>query len=87
MGSVAEAVRRDLDEIRLRDAALAESGLAMSALALATRIDDLDNSATSVAACARALAETLDRLRELVPPVAAKDGVDELASARAARIA
>lgn len=86
-GSVVGAVQRDLDAIAERDAALATSGLALSALALAARIDDDENSATSVAACARALAETLATLRDLVPPKTEADGVDVLAAQRAKRIA
>lgn len=85
--SVAAAVQRDLDAIAERDADLAASGLAASALALAARMDDSGNSATSIAACARALAEHLAALRALMPPVAESDAVDELASARAARVA
>lgn len=86
-GGVEEAVRRDLDAIAERDAALAGSGLAIAALALATRIDDLGNSATSVAACARALVEALDRLRELVPAESEADALDDLGRARASRLA
>lgn len=81
------AVRRDLRQIAKRDPELAKSGLAASALALAAELDDPDNSATAKAACARALTETLDRLRELVPPAVEQDRLDELAAARAARIA
>lgn len=85
MVSVREAVQRDLDAIAERDSALAESGLAMSALALAAELDDFEVSATAKAACARALAEALGTLRELVPPAAEADALDELASRRADR--
>lgn len=85
--SVVAAVQRDLDAIADRDAALAVSGLACSALALARRVDDPENSATSVAACARALNETMATLRELVPPAAEADRVDDIAAARAKRFA
>lgn len=84
--SVAAAVRRDLDAIAERDAALAESGLALSALALAARMDDSSTSPTAVAACSRSLHEILDRLRELVPAEQESDALDELARARAARV-
>lgn len=84
--SVVEAVRRDLAAIAERDAGLAECGLAASALALARELDSGENSATSKAACARALAEALDRLRELVPVAPESDALDELAKARARRI-
>lgn len=84
--SVVEGVRRDLDAIAERDPELACSGLALSALALAARMDDPDTSSTAVAGCARALVEALDRLRELVPAEQESDAVDELAKQRARRI-
>lgn len=85
--SVAAAVRRDLDALADRAPALAESGLALASLAVAARIDDPDTSPTAIAALSRALAENLDRLRELVPPAKEADGVDVLAAQRAKRIA
>ena len=36
--------------------------------------------------CAKALLETLDRLRQLAPPVEEVDGIDELRARRAARL-
>ena len=86
-GSVVEAVRRDLAELALRDPRLAQSALAASALALAAQLDDPGNSATSKSMCARALAETFDRLRALAPPVVEEDGIDELAARRSGRLA
>lgn len=77
-------VERDLAAIAKRDPELAKSGLAASALALAREMDD-DNSATSKSMCARALLDTLDRLRQLAPAKEEKDGVDELSARRAAR--
>jgi hypothetical protein len=85
--SVAAAVQRDLDAIAERDAVLACSGLAMLALSLAAEIDDSGNSATSKAACARALAEALGTLRELMPPRSESDAIDELGSRRSKRLA
>ena len=85
--SVREAVQRDLDAIAERDADLASSGLALSALALAARMDDPDTSATATASCAKALLETLGRLHELVPAEQESDRLDELAARRTDRIA
>lgn len=76
--SVVAGVKRDLADIARRDPALARSSLALSALALARELD-ADNSATSKSMCARALRETIDRLRELVPPDIEGDMVDDLA--------
>lgn len=79
--SVVEATKRDLAEL----GDLADSALAASALALARELDDDSNSATSKSMCARALKETLDRLRELAPPKREADGVDELKAERERR--
>lgn len=80
--TVVAAVKRDL--AGLGDPDLERSGLAASALALARELDKPTNSATSKAACARALREALDRLRDLAPMAPGRDGVDELRE-RAAR--
>lgn len=85
--TVVEALQRDLAVIAKVAPELAESTLAASALALAREIDTAENSATSKSMCARALVETLDKLRALVPEQDAGDGVDELGSRRARRIA
>lgn len=82
---VTDAVKRDLAQIAKRDKALARSGLAASALALAKALDEPKNSATSKSMCARSLKETLDRLRELAPPAKERDNVDDLSARRAAR--
>jgi hypothetical protein len=82
---VTEAVQRDLDRLAKHDKTLAESGLAATALALATALDDPGNSATSKAMCAKALAETVRQLRELAPEEKRKDKVDDLSAHRAAR--
>lgn len=86
-GDVEKAVRSDLAEIALRDERLAGSALAASAVALAREIDDPGNSATSKSMCAKALLETLDRLRSLAPQEEANDKLDELATRRSARVA
>lgn len=72
------AVNRDLRQLALRDAALADSALAESARALARKLDDPETSATAAAACAKALREALDRLRELAPAVEETDWLSEL---------
>lgn len=82
MGSVEDGVRRDLEAL---PAALRVSGLAESALAIARELDVPGNSATSKAMCARALAESLERLRALAPAREEADRVDDLASRRAKR--
>lgn len=79
--SVVEAVERDLVAL---GGDLADSALAASALALARELD-APNSATSKSMCARALMETMDRLRELAPPKREMDQVDEVAERRRAR--
>lgn len=84
---VADAVRRDLEVVAKADPALASSALAALALALAGQIDDPDNSATSKSMCAGQLRDTLDRVRELMPKAAEKDGLDDLSKRRADRLA
>jgi hypothetical protein len=84
--SVSAAVRRDLESIRLRNAELADSALACTALALAREMDD-DNSATSKSMCAKAIIEAMRELRELCPPLEKADGLDDLASRRLRRFA
>ena len=85
--SVVGGVERDLEELAVRDAGLARSGLAAAALALARELDNSKNSATSRAMCSRALVETLDRLWELAPEAEETDRLDDLSSRRASRIA
>jgi hypothetical protein len=82
---VADATRRDLEEIAKRDPALARSTLAMSALCLAREMDSSGNSATSKSMCAKTLLDTMARLVELAPPAATKDGIDELKQRRDGR--
>lgn len=81
--SVVEAVRRDLlsvgDEAR-------EGALAATALALAAELDDPENSATSKSMCARALTETLEKLRAMAPAERPKvSKLDELRARRESR--
>lgn len=83
--TVEESVRRDLDAIRARDPALADSALALAAVALAREIDSGRNSATSKSMCSRELRETMLKLRELAPEPAKGDRIDELSRRRAAR--
>jgi hypothetical protein len=78
-GSVGRAVAR---ELKAMDAAT--SSLGAAALALARQLDG-EPKAADVAACAKALRETLDRLRELSPPKQEKTESDELAAGRARR--
>lgn len=81
---VTDAVQRDL---ALLPVSWRESGLAAAALSLAGSMDDPGTSATARAACARALREVLDRLRELCPPSEGSDRVDELSARREKRFA
>lgn len=76
---------RDLDEIRSRDAKLADSALGATALALAREIDG-GNSATSKSMCARELRELMTLLKNLAPAAAEKDDLDELRTRRTARL-
>ena len=82
--NVVSAVQRDLDAL---GGDLAESALAATALALAAEIDDAGNSATSKSMCARALTETLERLRVLAADVKPEkvSKLDELRARRDAR--
>src|SRR4029077_15526050 len=82
--SVTEAVVLDLEELAERDPILARSAQAATAIALARELDS-ENSATSKSMCARALSETMDRLRELAPAEQKKDGVDDLSATREKR--
>lgn len=83
--SVTAGVQRDLEALAKSAPALATSGLALSALALAGEIDSPHNSATSKSMCARVLLDTLDHLRELAPEGQEADELDELSARRTAR--
>lgn len=82
---VIDAVSLEMEKLRKVDAELADSALAATALALAFELDHPGNSATSKSMCARALNETMDKIRALAPPADEKDGVDELSQAREKR--
>lgn len=79
--TVEAAVRRDLAKLAQRDQALATSGLAANALRLAKEMDS-DSSATSKSMCARALNETMEKIRALAPQEQTQDELDELAARR-----
>lgn len=83
--AVVDAVERDIVDMAERDETLANSGLAATALAMAYELENPFNSATSKSMCARALLEISDRLRELLPPEAEGDAVDDLAARRTER--
>jgi hypothetical protein len=84
--SVATAVEEDLEQIRKRDAKVAASAVAASALQMGRELDDPYNSASAKAQCARALQAHLDRLLELSPPGQEEEGkLHELKSRREAR--
>jgi hypothetical protein len=80
------AVRADLRELAKRDASVAKSTEAATALALAAELD-AKNSATSKSMCARALTETMEKLRAMVPPAETSDALDDLTARRAKRFA
>jgi hypothetical protein len=84
MGEALEAMERDLERIRRVAPELADSVLAASAKAMARELDD-PNSATSKSMCARALLDTMDRLRELTPVEERSDALDDLTARRTAR--
>lgn len=79
---VTTAVRR---ELRALDRELARSSLAMSALALARRLDDPVTPPSAVQMTARELRLTLDRLAERAAGTGGSSLLDELADRRAER--
>jgi hypothetical protein len=83
---VVDAVDRDLAEIRKRYPAVADSALGAAARSLALELENPYNSLTSKAMATRELREDLDRLRELAPPMPAKDALDEVAEKREGRL-
>ena len=81
---VEDAVRTDLTAM---PAQLHGSALAETALALARELDNPGNCATSKSMCARALTETLDKLRVMAADMdEGVDLLDDLASRRARRL-
>ena len=85
MVTVAKAVQADFKRLEGLELPPGAEALMASALELARRQDNRKNSATSVASCARAMREALDRLWELVPADEEADRVDDLAARRARR--
>jgi hypothetical protein len=84
---VSEAIARDLAGIAQRAPDLADSTLAATARALALELDHPFNSATSKSMCARALMDAMTQLRELTPEEDEQDGLDDLSTRRANRLA
>lgn len=85
MAGTVESVEQDLERIRERDPELASSSMAAVALALAARIDDPGSSTTSISLAAGTLLGAMERLRELSPPAARSDSIDELNRVREKR--
>ena len=85
--SVLDAVNGEMKLLAKRDKDLANSAMAETARALARELDNAGNSATSKAMCAKALNDTLDRMRELAPPEETKDTLDDLSERRRLRLA
>lgn len=75
-------VERDLAGVPTE---VASSGLALCAIALARRLDDVETSAAAAASCGRALTRALAELRALSPPKVKASAFDEVAAARDAR--
>lgn len=82
-GPAERALERELDGDL---APVAGSALAASALALARQLDKPRISATATASCSRALLDTLERLRGLVPQKEEEGPLDDLQGRRAARL-
>lgn len=76
--TVAGAVQRDLDALAKRDAELARSTLAATALALAEAMDAPKVSATAKSYCATALQKVMEGLYEMAPDAEEDDEIDEL---------
>jgi hypothetical protein len=81
--SVEKAVAEELETY----GKLGKGALAATALELARQLDYGGNSATSKSMCAKALTETLDKLRELAPPKKEEDEVERARKRRADRLA
>lgn len=83
--SVESALDRELDLVRRRAASVADSTVAELARCMARTLDDDDVPAAARVSAARVLADALDKLRELAPPIPDGDGVDDIARRRAKR--
>lgn len=79
-----EAVTEDLALLEKRQSGISRTAEAATALAMARELDS-DSSATSKSMCARALTETMEKLRAMCPPAVEADGVDDLLERRRAR--
>lgn len=84
-GPVVKAFRRDLAVLAERDAPLASSGLAATALSLAAAMDD-STSAHGKAQAANALRDIWDRLLDLAPVPEEHDDLSDLRTRRATRL-
>jgi hypothetical protein len=80
--SVVEAVQRDIEKLGPE---VAETGLAATALVLARRLDDPRTSSTSVSMCSKSLIDTMEKLHAAAPPKEVRDGITDIAAARAER--
>lgn len=85
--NVIDATERDIERIRKASPELADSALAAATLALAYAMEHPYTSATAKANCHARIQEAMDRLRELAPPEQKKDDLDDIAAARARRLA
>lgn len=83
-GPVVTGIERELK--RLGPEARA-SALAALALSLGREMDSAQTRASAKSMCARVLLDTLNKLREIAPPQAKKDRVDELRKQRERRLA
>jgi hypothetical protein len=92
--SVVLATRRELRELDVRKPGIAKSALAATALAMARELDDQENTASGMAACARVFDSTMAALRlqarearerPTEPPPKESDGVADLTARIASR--
>jgi hypothetical protein len=81
--SLIDAIERDLEKLPPE---LANSALAELARTLARELDSPQNSATSKSMNAKAMLDTLDKLRELAPPKEKEGLVHDIRSARRGRL-
>lgn len=79
--SVVAELKRELKEIGPG----VPGTLAATAMRLASKMDDDDNSATSVSMCAKSMIDVLRELREYAPAKRSDDSVDDLDRARQKR--
>lgn len=84
---VINAIETEIESWRRIAPKVADSTYAATAIALAYEVEDPYNSATSKAYCAKELRETMTLLRSILPAEQRKDGIDDLESRRADRLA